>query len=398
MTAVPAAAVPNKWLVLVVACAGMFSFSIDVSSFGLAIPTLATAFRAPPDTILWLGLGFTLVSTGIILTMGRLGDTLGRKQVYLSGLVLFTLGVAACAVANGFAALLVARMVQAVGGAMILSNAIAAATEAFPREERGKAVGFTSAAVSLGLMAGGPFGGVVLDTLDWRALFWTRLPLLAAVIAVTAVSFPRTKRRGDGLHIDVPGSALVFVFLSATVVALNRGPVWGWASPPLALTVLAVALSLAALVWVESRVAHPVLALGMFRNRIFSGAITSQVINFAAMSAYYFLTPFLLTRALGLSNGRAGLLLLVMPAWMMVGSPITGGLSDRFGSRPLAVVGMLFIAAGLYTGAGLGPGSGTIDIVWACPSSVSARPCSRVRITPPSWAPRRRNGSAPPRR
>lgn len=354
----------NKWLVLIVTCLGMFTFTSDASGVNVATPTLSRVFAVPPDTILWLNLAATLVSTGITLTMGRLGDLLDRRRVYLGGLGLFLLGMAVSAVAQDLWSLLAGRLVQAVGGAMILGNALAVVTEVFPPAERGRAVGFTSAAVGVGLMVGGPFGGILLDALDWRALFWTRIPLLAVIIALTVVFFPDAPRRRGRPHLDLAGSALLFVFLTAALLGLNRGSAWGWLSPASLLTFATVPVCLAGIIWVESRVAQPVIALALFRDRLFSAAITSQIVNFAALAAYYFLTPFLLTRGMELSNTHTGLLLLVHPACMVVGSPLSGRLSDRLGSRPLAAAGMLLIALGFVASAELGPGATNADIIW----------------------------------
>ncbi|HEY8489701.1 MAG TPA: MFS transporter [Dehalococcoidia bacterium] len=353
-----------KWKALGTVSVGAFMATLDASVVNIAFPTLARVFHTTPDTVLWVTLAYILVSTGLTLTLGRVGDLLGRKRIYAWGFVIFTLGLALSAAAQSLPQLVAARVVQAVGGAMTVSNGTAIVTDAFPASQRGQAIGIIGSVVGAGLAAGPALGGLILTALDWRAIFYTQLPvgILGSVVAF------RVLRADRGAHgprsVDLLGAGALFVTLASLILAVNRGQAWGWRSPTILGLLALAAAGAAAVLWVEGRlVASPILDLNLFRSRLFSGAVASLVMSFLATAGLTFLMPFYLTEVLGYPAARTGLVLTTVPLTMLLVAPISGSLSDTWGPRYLATLGLALTAAGLLSFQTAGAGTGTVGVV-----------------------------------
>ncbi|MFN8557643.1 MAG: MFS transporter [Dehalococcoidia bacterium] len=336
-----------KWRVLLTVGIGTYMATMDSSIVNIAIPTLARVFGASPNTALWASLAFILTVTGLTLTLGRVGDLFGRKRIYVGGFAVFTTGMALCGFAPSLPLLVAARVLQACGSAMIVANGMAIVTSNFPPHERGKALGTTSAIVGAGLMSGPVIGGLLLEAFDWRAIFIVRLPL-GLIGLMTAWRVLRDAPPADiDRRLDLPGGVTLFVALAALLVGVNRGQTWGWASPQIiALTLLAVS-SLLLFVRIESLAANPVLAVSLFRNRMFSASVLNLALNFVATSSVSLMMPFYFLRVRGLTASATGLLMVSVPLLMLVLSPIAGSLSDKAGPRLLGIVGVTFVTTGL---------------------------------------------------
>ena len=351
------AGLDRKWWVLIAVGVGSFMSALDGSVVNTILPIVSRDFRAGVATIEWVVTVYLLVVSGLLLSFGRLGDMRGHKPVYVSGFVLFVAGSALSGLASGAAMLIVSRGLQAVGGAMLLANAPAILTGAFPAAQRGRALGMQATMTYLGLTAGPSLGGWLATRLSWRAVFYINVPVCLLAIALSLAFVPRDAPLEHAKHFDLAGALTFIVGLVSLLLALNQGESWGWLSAP---TLLLLALSVAALVafvYLERRNSDPMLDLSLFRTRLFSAATASAVLNYICLYSILFIMPFYLIQGHGLSPAQAGLLLTAQPLIMAIVAPISGTLSDRVGSRTPGTLGMLILAGGLLLLSRLGPAS-----------------------------------------
>ena len=214
----------NRWLILVIIGLSIATITMDNSMLNIGLPVLANAFAVEPDLILWLVVAGTLVSVGLALTWGSLGDSIGRRRLHLTGFLFFTLGLGILSISHNLFHLIFGRVVQAVGISMIVTNGFAIAVAEFPEQDRGKVVGIVSAFVGLGLAIGPVTAGTILDTLGWRGIFFTRIPLGLLVMGLNWLVIPKDKATASLKHFDYQGAIALFVALVSLLLAVNRLP------------------------------------------------------------------------------------------------------------------------------------------------------------------------------
>ncbi|MCK9518420.1 MAG: MFS transporter [Dehalococcoidia bacterium] len=337
-----------KWRALIAVCFGTYMATMDFSIVNVALPRLSREFDEPADTVVWVTLTSSLVVTGLTLTAGRAGDLFGRKRLYVLGWLIFTAGMAAAGLAQGVEQLIAFRFIQSIGVALAIANGNAIVTAAFPDSERGRALGMTGAVVGAGLMSGPILGGALLSLFGWQAIFYMRVPigLIALAMALLLIRGDRPPEAGER-RLDIPGAITIFLTLGASLLAVNRGREFGWMSP----TILGLfALSLAsfvAFIRIESRAPSPVLALTLFKHRSFSIGVLSLAINFVGQSAVTFLMPFYLINVRDFSAAHTGLIVSTVPLMMLLLSPVSGYISDRWAFRLQPSLGILLVALGL---------------------------------------------------
>ncbi|HEV2852041.1 MAG TPA: MFS transporter [Thermoanaerobaculia bacterium] len=341
------AAAGRRWWVLVAVGVGTFMSALDGSVVNTVLPVLRRDLHTSVAGIEWVTTVYLLVVSALLLSVGRVGDLHGHKRIYLSGFVLFVLGSALCGLAPSAGALVGLRALQAVGASMLFANAPAILTKSFPAEQRGRALGALGTFTYLGLTAGPSLGGWLASAYGWRSVFYINVPVGAVAIALALRSVEDDRPEASGERFDVGGALLFMAGLVALLVALNQGHAWGWGSVPVLGLLAAAALLLAAFLAVERRNASPMLDLTLFRSRTFSGTTVSALLNYICVYSVLFVLPFLLIQGRGLDTRHAGLVLTAQPIVMAVVAPLSGALSDRIGSRPLATLGMLALAAGL---------------------------------------------------
>lgn len=347
---------PNWWVLAAVAIGGFMS-ALDASVVNTVLPVLAHAFGAGVDAIEWVVTVYLLVVSGLLLSMGRLGDIGGHRRVFLLGFVIFGVGSGLCGLAPAEWCLVAARGVQAVGAAMLFAGGPALLTRSFPARMRGQALGLLAGAVYLGLSAGPSLGGWIAVHLGWRWVFYVNVPVGVAAIMVTMRFVPPERVEGRREPFDLGGAALFLLGLVALLLALNQGHAWGWGSAEVVgLFALGGAL-LVGFVALELRARHPVMDLRLFRSATFSAASASALLNYVAGYCIVFLLPFYLMRGRGLPPDRAGLVLSAQPLVMAVAAPLSGRLSDRIGTRIPATIGMVVLAGGLAMLSRIGAGT-----------------------------------------
>lgn len=338
-----------KWRCLIAVCFGTFMATMDFSIVNVALPTLSREFDKSPDTVVWVALASSLMVTGITLTAGRVGDLYGRKRVYITGWIIFTVGMAIAGFAQNIEQLIAFRFFQSIGVALAIANGNAIVTEAFPPHQRGQALGTTGSVVGAGLMTGPIVGGLILEALNWQAIFYLRVPIgLVAMTMAFIFIHPSGPSAVQGSRkLDIPGAVTLFATLSSALLAVNRGTNWGWTSPAILGLFALSAISLTSFIRVESRAPSPVIALGLFKVRSFAVGVTSLALSFAGQSAVTFLMPFYLQQVKGYSTGRTGLVLATVPSMMLLLSPISGRVSDRHGFRHQTTIGIAIVSMGL---------------------------------------------------
>lgn len=335
-----------KWLAMAVVSIGTFMATLDASIVNVSLPSITSSLRTTLPVAEWVVAIYLLVITGLLLTFGRLADLIGRKPIYVTGIVVFTLGSAFCGFSPSVHWLIASRAIQAVGAAMIMANGPAIITDAFPVNERGKALGMIGTVVATGLTAGPAIGGFLVGAAGWPIIFFVNLPIGALGVVVAQTILRRGPRRWER-HFDIPGALLLLISMSSLTLALSQGPLRGWDGFIQAL--LGVAVVGGILFILRERMApHPTVDLTLFRNRLFAFANASAFINFIATFSVAFLMPFYLSRVLRLSPGQMGLILTSVPITVAVIAPISGSLSDRLGSRTLSSVGLLITSTGLF--------------------------------------------------
>jgi len=202
--------VSYKWLVLLTLSIGTFMVTLDSSIVNISLPRLTEVFNTEPSIVLWVTVAYLLVSVGLMLSIGKLGDLFGRKRVYISGLTLFTIGLVLCAISQSVVQLILARVVQAIGSAMVIALGNAIITTVFPAQERGKALGLLGAIVSTGLLSGPVIGGVLLDALDWRAIFYVRIPVGIIGLVMSWIFLREQERKNTDTRFDWGGAITLF--------------------------------------------------------------------------------------------------------------------------------------------------------------------------------------------
>ena len=326
----------------------------DFSIVAIALPSFTQVFDASTSTVVWIALSYQLIVLGLALPMGRLGDQFGNKTVFAAGVFIYAVGLTSAAAAPNILTLIVLRAVQGAGAAMMVSVALGLVSNAFPPNERGKALGLMASVAGFGLMSGPALGGVLLDTLGWRAIFWVRAPFAFAGFALAMVYLRNTRATADR-RTDFTGAALLFAALVLLAVGLNRGSAEGWTSPLVLLVFPLSAVAMAAFVLRSVRTESPVVDVRMFRDVTLSIASGLMLMAGVSMMAITFAMPFYLLFARGLPPAAAGLVMLAHPAIFILLPPFTGRLSDRIGPRFPTTLGLGIGAAALFLLTGLGP-------------------------------------------
>ena len=351
------AGLDRKWWVLLAVGVGTFMSALDTSVVNTILPVVRDAFNSDVATVEWVVTVYLLIVSGLLLSVGRLGDLRGHKQVYVAGFVVFVLSSATCGLAGSAEALIVFRGIQAFGAAMLSANSPAILTKNFPSSQRGQALGMQATMTYLGLTVGPSLGGWLAQQFSWRAVFYINVPvgLLAALLSLHFIPLDTPAKQTE--RFDLKGAAIFMAGLVALLLALNQGHAWGWTSPAiLGLFAISIAL-LAWFVRIERRVRAPMLDLSLFTRRLFSSSAVSAIFNYICVFTVLFLLPFYLIQGRGLNPADAGLILTVQPIIMAIVAPVSGTLSDRIGSRLPATLGMAVLGLGLFLLSRLSPAS-----------------------------------------
>ncbi len=335
----------RKWYVMSAVAMGIFLATIDMSIVNVALPTLVRSFDSEFAVVQWVVLAYLLTLATLMLSIGRWADIVGKKPLYTVGIAIFTVGSALCGLAPTVYWLIGFRVLQATGAAMTAALGMAIITEAFPASERGKALGISGSIVSVGIVLGPTLGGILIDALSWHWIFFVNVPIGIVGIFMVARFVPNFKPAG-GQRFDYGGAITLFVSLTCLLLALTVGQRVGFSRPPILLLFSGWAVFLAVFVIIELKTSQPMIDFSMFENRLFSINLITGFITFVTIAGTIILMPFYLEEVLGYETRQVGLLLAVLPLAMGLMAPLAGSASDRFGARPITVIGLLVLVAG----------------------------------------------------
>jgi EmrB/QacA subfamily drug resistance transporter len=338
--------------------------SLDGTVVNVALPRIGHDLDAGLTALQWTVNAYTLTLAGLLLLGGSLGDRLGRRRVFVFGVLWFTAASAGCAVAPDATVLIAMRALQGVGAALLTPGSLAILEAVFRKEDRAAAVGAWSGLGGVATAIGPVLGGVLVGVAPWgwRLVFLINLPIAAATVLMAKRYVPETRDDEAAGPLDVPGALLAACGLAGLVYALTEGPRQGWGVALVLCLVLGVAL-LVAFVIVEARSSHPMMPLSLFRSRDFAGANLVTLVVYAALSGGLFLIPLELQRVSGFSPVVAGSALLPVTAVMLLLSARMGRLAQRIGPRWPMTVGPLVTSAGLALLVRLGPGTSYVTDV-----------------------------------
>ncbi|BBY51599.1 MFS transporter [Mycolicibacterium arabiense] len=338
----------RKAIVLVSCCLSLLIVSMDATIVNVAIPAIRDDLHASSSQLQWIVDVYTLVLASLLMLSGAMGDRFGRRRVFQIGLTVFAVGSLLCSLAPNIETLIVARLLQAVGGSMLNPVALSIISQVFTgRVERARALGFWGAVVGISMALGPVVGGLLIETVSWRAVFWINLPICALAIVLTAVFVPETKSL-TMRNVDPIGQALAVVFLFGVVFALIEGPGLGWSHPLVIAIAVVAAAALAAFVRYEGRRHDPFIDLRFFRSIPFTGATVTAICAFAAWGAFLFMMSLYLQGERGYSAMHTGLIYLPIAIGALVFSPLSGRLVGRYGARPsLLTAGVLITTSAI---------------------------------------------------
>ena len=326
---------------------GALMAAIDSTIVILALPDMMEKLHADLIEMVWVIMAYILISTVFLLTFGRVADMLGRVRMYNLGFVIFTVGSALCGISQNATQLILFRLVQGSGAALMMVNSPAIITEVFPANERGRALGINGITWALGGIAGPLLGGVILAAASWRWIFYINVPIgiIGTIWGYRALHEMSKPKQGE--HFDPIGAITFSIGLVALLIALTLGIQYSWTSLPiLSLFALFVIMFIVFFIW-ERHSANPVLDLSLFQNRVYNFSVLAAMLQSLAMFAVDFLIVFYLQGVRGYSPLTAALLLIPLPLVSAVVGPLSGLLADHIGARIPATLGVLLQAAAL---------------------------------------------------
>jgi EmrB/QacA subfamily drug resistance transporter len=335
----------RRWLTLVVLSLSLVIIGLDNTILNVALPTLVRELGATSSELQWMVDSYVLVFAGLLLTMGALGDRFGRKLALNVGLVVFGVSSVAAAMADSAVALIAARALMGVGGALIMPSTLSIITNIFKGAERGRAIAAWAAVAGLGIILGPVIGGWLLEHFWWGSIFLINVFIVLAAIAAGWLLVPESKDP-DATPLDPLGATLSIAGLVTLVYSIIEAPERGWTDGTVLAGFGCSVVLLAIFVWWEARTEHPMLRLEFFENPRFSAASVAITFVFFAMFGTVFLLTQYLQFVLGFSPLQAGFR--VMPvATMIVAAPISARLTERFGTKIVVATGLTIVAVAM---------------------------------------------------
>ncbi|MEJ7837828.1 MAG: MFS transporter, partial [Thermomicrobiales bacterium] len=330
-----------KWFALAAACTALFMAILDNLILNVAIPTISDDLNPSTTQLQWIISAYTLVFASLQITAGGLGDRLGRKKLFLFGIAVFTVTSLVAGFVNSTSMLIVARAVMGFGAAFIMPLSLSLVSAAFPPEERGKALGIWSAVSFSGLAFGPMVGGLVVEYLSWHWIFLINVPVGLFAFVLTMSVVRESKDESGTAATDIPGTVLVTGAIAALTWGLIEAGERGWGETLILMSFAVSAVLFVAFVLVELRTEKPMVPMGFFKSRTFTGAnLDAFVVSFFISGLAFSMTMYF-QNVHGYSPIRAGFTNLPFVLVMMVAAPLSGSLVNRLGSRLLISIGMV---------------------------------------------------------
>ncbi|WP_329209625.1 MFS transporter [Streptomyces sp. NBC_01708] len=339
----------NPWLTLIAVAVGLFMVNLDSSVVAIANPEIGRDLGASTADLQWVTNAYLIAMAALLILGGKLGDRFGRHAVYMAGTLGFTLASVAIALSGSIEGVIAFRAVQGLFAALLIPNTLGLLRAVFPPRKFGMAVGLWAMVASCSTALGPIVGGLLIEHVNWESVFYINAPIGVAALVFSLFVLPKSKDSTGHHRFDVPGVVLLAVGLVALIFGVVKGETWGWASAGTLGSIVAGLVVLAGFCWYETRLAHPLLPMRLFRNRSLAiGAIVTAV-NFFVMLGVIFFVMLYLQNVRGFSPVEAGVRTLPFSLATVVAAPLGAALTQRFGPRVTMPVGMaLQTAAALW--------------------------------------------------
>lgn len=333
----------NRWWILVSVAMFTFMSTLDSSIVNIALPTISKDLAVPMNKAEWVVSIYLMIVCACLLLFGKIGDSFGKIKVYRIGTIVFTLGSLMCGFNHSLTMLLFGRVVQGLGASMTMATNTGITTEVFPMKERGRALGAIGAFVSLGSIAGPGIGGLILSHFSWSYIFWINVPVGILTILIGEKFLPKdltmSKKKIDWLGF-VTFAVTIMSFFGAVFIGQEVGYIH---ILPLSLLVVAIVFFVS-FIQVEKQKEDPLLVFSILRNKMFTMSLITALLIFSANFFVNVVMPFYLQNARGLTASYAGLLMMVFPFLMVIGSPLSGYLTDQIGPQKLVLIGLTMLS------------------------------------------------------
>ncbi|HEX6023887.1 MAG TPA: MFS transporter [Solirubrobacter sp.] len=337
----------RRWWTLAAMCFALFMVMLDNTVTNVALPSIQRTFDASLSSLEWTINAYSLSFAVLLVTGGRLGDIFGRRSVFLIGVVIFAGASATIGLAPSTGWLVASRAVQGIGAALMMPATLSIITNAFPAQERGKAIGTWAGVSAIALAAGPLIGGWLTEDFTWRLIFFINLPVAAVAVAVTLFAAHESRDETASRQVDYPGIAALTAGLTALVLALVEANSWGWGSARILGLLAVAAIGLTAFVAIERRSTAPIVDFSFFRSRSFVGAnVVAFAVSYAMFAMLFFLALYM-QNVLGYSPLETGVRFLPSTLVIMVAGPIAGRMADRVGPRAPLVFGLLLVTVSM---------------------------------------------------
>ena len=344
----------RKWWTLAAVSFGLFMIMLDNTIVNVALPTIQSSLDLKISELEWVVTGYALTFGAFMLTGGKLADLLGRRRVFVIGLIIFTVSSLACGLAGGATVLIGARVVQGVGAALMNPATLSIIVATFPARQRGTAIGVWAGVSALALAIGPLVGGIITERISWNWIFFINVPVGVLGIFAAYIFIDESRDTSHEQRPDLPGLVTSTVGLFALIYGLIEANNYGWTSTRI-LTAFAIAVvALVAFLLLEHFQRLPMLELDLFRNKGFSGANAVMLLTGLAMFGVFFYVSLYVQQVLGYSAIEAGASFLPWTVLIILLAPLAGRLSDRIGARPLVVGGMIVLTGSLILFARMG--------------------------------------------
>lgn len=328
---------------------GFFMALLDSTIVNIALPEMTRYFGGGVGEISWVMNGYNLAFAVFILTASRLADQFGRRAVFLVGIALFTVSSLLAGLAPNLEILITLRIIQGLAGAIIVPVTIPLTTSTFPKEMHGAIIGIWGAVSGLAAASGPALGGLLMEKLSWQWIFYVNVPFGLLSLILTPLFIRESKDESAGRRVDLGGTLFITGGMFCLVYGLIRVEDWGWDSPAVLLLFAAGLLCLLLFLYAERKGREPMLPLELLKIKVFNGAALTLLIVGAGLMNISLLTSFFLTRMMGMTELRAGLILSMLAVGSTLTSAVCGPLSAKYGSRWFAAAGIAVMAGAAYS-------------------------------------------------
>ena len=335
-----------KWMVFVIVSFGMFATTLEGTIVLVVYPVISEFFNTSASTVAWIGIGYFLTSCSLLMTMGWLCDLWGGKRVYVAGTIIFSITLFLISFSQNVYHIILLRSLQGIGAAMVISSSTALIASQFSREERGKVFGLSGAVVGLGLGLGPLIGGLLIDFIDWKAVFYTRVPIsiICLLLSVKIIDQNITKK---DIKLDLLGSLYLFILLGSLLFVISQINILGYFSPLIIVSLILFVVFTPIFIYQELHTEFPVVQINMFKNPVFLVSIITLLLIYQSWNTIGYITPFVTTHGMGYSIVFSGFLLSIFSLVRIAVAPIAGRLTDIIGSKILIFFSVILLIISL---------------------------------------------------